>query len=126
MKKRDINEKLIGVNIYALYKDGEFTTTKNLKKGWMMLIDIGRHRCTIVQNMKKHSEVIEFHGEMWKKSKVPYDGTYLIIDHEWNVCQSIKVTESDFANVKSGYGKGIMEMVGRNYMNKAGEFIHMK
>jgi len=123
---KDINQHLKSTNIYALYEGGEFSTTNNLQDGWIMLIDIGRHRHTPVSNYSTSHDAIDFMGEKWLKSNVPYEGEYLVIDDEWNVHQSVKASEDYFGAVSKGEFGGIMCMTNRCYYNKKGEFKFVK
>lgn len=125
MNTKNIHEKLKSSNIYALYAGGEFSTTENLRDGWIMLIDIGRHRHTIMTNPRT-TKAVEFFGQLWENHPVPYEGTYMVIDDDWMVHQSVVVTEEDFNNVKEGLYSGIMEMRSRYYMNAKEEFKQIK
>lgn len=125
MNTKNIHKKLISSNIYALYEGGDFSTTENLRDGWIMLIDIGRYRHTIMTNSKT-TDALEFCGQLWEKHSVPYEGTYMVIDDDWMVHQSVAVTEEDFINVKEGLYGGIMEMTSRTYMNEKEEFKRIK
>jgi len=123
--KIDIDENLKSVNIYALYENGEFQHTKNLKDDWIMLIDIGRHLHTIMTNPRTTPDAIERYGLFWHRHTPEYSGTFLIIDDEWDVHQSVKPTEQDFECVKDGSFGGILSMENRCYMNRQGEFLIM-
>lgn len=122
----DIDKNLISQNIYALYEDGEFTTTANLKEGWIMLIDIGRWRHTIMTNPRTTPDALNWCGLFWESHAPVGDGTYLIIDDDWMVHQSIKPSGEDFENIVNGTFYGLMEMEERFYMNPKMEFIYIK
>lgn len=83
MNTKNIHIELKSTNIFALYEDGEFSTTQNLRDEWVMLIDIGRHRHTIMTNSKTTIDAIELFGQFWIKHDAQYTGTYLVINDDW-------------------------------------------
>lgn len=109
-------------NIFALYGDGSFSTTLNLKDDWVMLIDIGRWLNTIMTNPHTTPDTQLRFGLHWEKYEPEMTGTMLIVDDDWVVHQSTNATQEDYDSVKDGTFGGIMEMTSRHYMTKEGEF----
>lgn len=127
MNSKDIDKELIGPNIFALYENGEFQTTNHIRDGWIMLIDIGRHRHTLV---KSETAIVidpptQQWGQLWRSHDAEYTDTYLFVDKDYMVHQSVKVTQEHFDKVKNGTYMGILEMTERFYMLQDGEFDFM-
>lgn len=115
MNTKNIDNNLISANILALYANGEFSTTENLKDDWVMLIDIGRHLNTIMSNPNTTPDAIKRFGLYWERYAYPtWEGDYLIVDEDWVVHHGVKATEEDFDSVNEGYG-GLINMAGRIY-----------
>jgi hypothetical protein len=127
MNTKEIHKELIGPNIFALYENGEFQTTKHLRDGWLMLIDIGRHRHTIVniETTEAPIALTQQWGQLWRDHDAKYTGTMLVVDDKFRVHQSIVAKEQDYINVKNGTFGGIMEMTERFYMLRDGKFENM-
>lgn len=128
MNSKDIHKALIGPNIFALYENGEFQTTNHIRDGWIMLIDIGRHRHTIVKPEKGiiiEPRRMQIWGQLWRNHNVEHTDTYLVVDNDYMVHQSVRVTQYHFDKIKAGTCLGVLEMEARFYLKKDGDFDYM-
>lgn len=127
MNSKDIHKELIGPNIFALYENGEFQTTKHIRDGWIMLIDTQRHQHTLVKpktGIDIDPEMLQW-GQLWRSHNDEEKDHFLVVDNNYMVYESVKIHGEDFKKIKDGTYLGILEMKEKFYLKTDGSFDYM-
>lgn len=113
--------------VLALYEDGSFQRGNIVDKGFVMLIDIGRWRNTIMSNPKTTPDAIYAYGYYWEKYDRTNEGDYMVIDDDFIVHHGVQATNEDFKAVQNNEYAGILlEGEGSfTYMNRKGDFFNI-
>jgi hypothetical protein len=108
----------------ALYEDGSFQKGKTVDEGFVMLIDLGRKRNTIMSNPTTTPNAINAYGYYWEEFEWQTAGDDIVIDDDFIVHYNVKAVEEDYENVKDGIYSGIIKQYegGFTYMDKNGNF----
>lgn len=111
--------------ILALYEDGSFQKGTEIDDGFVMLIDLGKWRNTIMSNPNSTPDAIKAYGYHWEEFTPSSEGTDLIVDDDFVVHHGVKATEEDFENVKEGLYAYISIESPFFYMDRKGDFKYL-
>jgi len=111
----------------ALYEDGSFQKGRDIDEGFIMLIDLGRHRNTIMSNPLTTPNAIQAFGHYWEKFEPNSKGEDIVIDDDFVVHHGVKAKEEDYQSVLDGDFAGIIKQYhgGFTYMDKKGNFVNI-
>lgn len=113
--------------VLALYEDGSWQRYRDCKEGYVMLVDLGRGRNTIMSNPESTFNAEFQFGHYWEKSSEHLTGDYVIVDDDYVVHMSIKATNNDFNMLKDRYYHGLIlcHERGFTYYDKDGKFYNI-
>lgn len=121
MKEKDL------IFCYALYEDGHWERYRDCKDGYIMIVDLGRGRNTIMTNPATTNAVFEF-GHYWEEYMDEGNGgEWVIVDDDFVVWVHENVNNETYRSLIDGEINGLLwhHEKGLTYMDKKGNFENL-